>query len=143
VIEQLMARSGMDMKMAKTCYHSHFVRSPSPYNGIIRRPRVRKLQAVLSTIHEMLKIPVEEGVITLKSSRIKVAINPEYQEQTVMIGSTLTEEGHNKLCGLLQRNLDIFAWKPHDWHPNAYYKAPLERVEGMFFSQTKEKGTNG
>ncbi|GKG57457.1 hypothetical protein Tco_0584883, partial [Tanacetum coccineum] len=31
-----------------------------------------------------------------------------------MIGSTLTEEGHNKLCGLLQRNLDIFAWKPAD-----------------------------
>ncbi|GKC59591.1 hypothetical protein Tco_1087189, partial [Tanacetum coccineum] len=24
VIEQLMARSGMDIKMAKTCYHSHF-----------------------------------------------------------------------------------------------------------------------
>ncbi|GKA64973.1 hypothetical protein Tco_0764680 [Tanacetum coccineum] len=31
-----------------------------------------------------------------------------------MIGSTLTEEGRNKLCGLLQRNLDIFAWKPVD-----------------------------
>ncbi|GJY30021.1 reverse transcriptase domain-containing protein [Tanacetum coccineum] len=31
-----------------------------------------------------------------------------------MIGSTLTEEGRNKLCGLLQRNLDIFAWKPAD-----------------------------
>ncbi|GKE12766.1 reverse transcriptase domain-containing protein, partial [Tanacetum coccineum] len=31
-----------------------------------------------------------------------------------MIGSTLTEEGHNKLCGLLQRNLDIFSWKPAD-----------------------------
>ncbi|GJU99173.1 reverse transcriptase domain-containing protein [Tanacetum coccineum] len=29
-----------------------------------------------------------------------------------MIGSTLTEEGRNKLCNLLQRNLDIFAWKP-------------------------------
>ncbi|GJV85262.1 reverse transcriptase domain-containing protein [Tanacetum coccineum] len=29
-----------------------------------------------------------------------------------MIGSTFTEEGRNKLCGLLQRNLDIFAWKP-------------------------------
>nr|GFB78736.1 reverse transcriptase domain-containing protein [Tanacetum cinerariifolium] len=29
-----------------------------------------------------------------------------------MIGSTLTEEGRNKLCDLLQRNLDIFAWKP-------------------------------
>ncbi|GKC21514.1 reverse transcriptase domain-containing protein [Tanacetum coccineum] len=31
-----------------------------------------------------------------------------------MIGSTLTEEGRNKLCDLLQRNLDIFAWKPAD-----------------------------
>ncbi|GKD96379.1 reverse transcriptase domain-containing protein [Tanacetum coccineum] len=88
----------------------------------------------------MLKIPVEGEVITLKSSklvplecavvsgpegapsatkpiieeRIKVAVNPEYPEQTVMIGYTLTEEGRNKLCGLLQRNLDIFAWKPAD-----------------------------
>ncbi|GJR04588.1 hypothetical protein Tco_0527572 [Tanacetum coccineum] len=109
--------------------------SPSPYNGIIGRPGVRKLQAVPSTAHGMLKLPVEGGVITLKSSRlvplecalvfgpeetlpatkpiveerVKVAINPEYPEQTVMIGSTLTEEGRNKLCGLLQRNLDIFA----------------------------------
>ncbi|GKA98964.1 reverse transcriptase domain-containing protein [Tanacetum coccineum] len=31
-----------------------------------------------------------------------------------MIGSTLTEEGCNKLCNLLQRNLDIFAWKLAD-----------------------------
>ncbi|GJW52650.1 reverse transcriptase domain-containing protein [Tanacetum coccineum] len=88
----------------------------------------------------MLKLPVEGGVITLKSSRLvplecalvfgpektlpatkpiveeraNVAINPEYPEQTVMIGSTFTEEGRNKLCGLLQRNLDIFAWKPAD-----------------------------
>ncbi|GKB09004.1 hypothetical protein Tco_0837316 [Tanacetum coccineum] len=46
--------------------------------------------------------------------RVKVAINPEYPEQTVMIGSTLTDEGRNKLCNLLQRNLDIFAWKPTD-----------------------------
>ncbi|GJS31607.1 reverse transcriptase domain-containing protein [Tanacetum coccineum] len=29
-----------------------------------------------------------------------------------MIGFTLTEEGRNKLCSLLQSNLDIFAWKP-------------------------------
>ncbi|GJX95637.1 reverse transcriptase domain-containing protein [Tanacetum coccineum] len=31
-----------------------------------------------------------------------------------MIGYTLTEEGRNKLCGLLRSNLDIFAWKPVD-----------------------------
>ncbi|GKA69189.1 reverse transcriptase domain-containing protein [Tanacetum coccineum] len=31
-----------------------------------------------------------------------------------MIGSTLTEERRNKLCNLLQQNLDVFAWKPAD-----------------------------
>ncbi|GKA74284.1 reverse transcriptase domain-containing protein [Tanacetum coccineum] len=31
-----------------------------------------------------------------------------------MIGSTLTEEGRIKLCGLLQRSMGIFAWKPAD-----------------------------
>ncbi|GKG17991.1 hypothetical protein Tco_0372289, partial [Tanacetum coccineum] len=102
---------------------------------VIGRPGVRKLQAVPSTTRGMLKILVEGGVITLKSSklvplecvvvsgpegtssatkpiieeRVKVAINLEYSEHTVMIGSTLTEEGRNKLCGLLQRNLDIFS----------------------------------
>ncbi|GKC65420.1 hypothetical protein Tco_1098018 [Tanacetum coccineum] len=111
------------------------VRSPSLHNGIIGRPGVRKLQAIPSTAHGMLKLPIEGGDITLRSSmmvplecamvsgpegnlpvtkqteeeRIKVAINPEYSEQTIMIGSTLTEEGRNKLCDLLQRNLDIFA----------------------------------
>ncbi|GJT93712.1 putative reverse transcriptase domain-containing protein [Tanacetum coccineum] len=34
VIEQLMAWSGMDLKMAKTCYHSHFI-SSSPHSTII------------------------------------------------------------------------------------------------------------
>ncbi|GJY81917.1 reverse transcriptase domain-containing protein [Tanacetum coccineum] len=107
---------------------------------IHRIPGVRKLHAVPSTAHRMLKIPVKGGIITLKSSRlvplecgmvsgpegtpsttkpiteerVKVAINPEYPKQIVMIGFTLTEEGRNKLCGLLQRNLDIFAWKLAD-----------------------------
>ncbi|GKG13664.1 hypothetical protein Tco_0350624, partial [Tanacetum coccineum] len=116
------------------------VRSPSSYNDIIGRPGVKKLQAVPSTAHRMLKLLVEGGVITLKSSRlvplecalvsepekapqapkpmveerVRLAINTEYPEQTIMIGSTLTEEGRNKLCNLLQRNLDIFAWKHAD-----------------------------
>ncbi|GJR21985.1 reverse transcriptase domain-containing protein [Tanacetum coccineum] len=98
------------------------------------------IQAVPSTAHGMLKFPVEGGVLTIRSSkivtiecasiagpieqphpinqaveeRVKVAINPEYPNQTVMIRSTLTKEGQNKLCHLLRRNLDIFAWKPAD-----------------------------
>ncbi|GJW23046.1 reverse transcriptase domain-containing protein [Tanacetum coccineum] len=101
------------------------VRSPSSYNRIIGRPGVRKLQAVPSMTHGMLKLLVEGGVITLKSNmlvplecalvsgpeRVKVAINPEYMEQTVMIGFTLTEEGHNKLCGLLQQERVFLGYK--------------------------------
>ncbi|GJT48911.1 reverse transcriptase domain-containing protein [Tanacetum coccineum] len=124
---QLLVRIGDEEYSASAWMNFVVVRSPSPYNGIIGRPGVRKLQVVPSTAHEMLKLPVEGGVITLKSSRLvplecalvsgpeenlpatkpiveerfKVAINPEYHEQTIMIGSTLIEEGRNKLCGLL------------------------------------------
>ncbi|GKD14018.1 hypothetical protein Tco_1198425 [Tanacetum coccineum] len=40
--------------------------------------------------------------------RIKVAIHPEYPEQTITIGFTLTKDGRKVLCGLLRRNLDMF-----------------------------------
>ncbi|GKE03811.1 hypothetical protein Tco_1395829, partial [Tanacetum coccineum] len=41
-------------------------------------------------------------------------IHPEYPEQTIALGSTLTEEGQKEYYGLLRRNLDIFSWKPAD-----------------------------
>ncbi|GJV57008.1 hypothetical protein Tco_1458013 [Tanacetum coccineum] len=44
------------------------VRSSSPYNRIIGRPRVRKMQAVPSTTHRMLKLA--GGMLILKSSKI-------------------------------------------------------------------------
>ncbi|GKA29262.1 reverse transcriptase domain-containing protein [Tanacetum coccineum] len=103
---QLLVTIGDEEHSASALMNFVVVRSPSPYNGIIGRPGVRKLQAVPSTVHGMLKIPVERGVINLKSSRlvplecamvsgpkrtlpanestveerIKVAINPEYPE---------------------------------------------------------------
>ncbi|GJS82907.1 reverse transcriptase domain-containing protein [Tanacetum coccineum] len=122
---QLLVKIGDEEHSASAWMNFVFVRSPSPYNGIIGRPGVRKLQAISLTAHGMLKIPIEGGVITLKSSklvplecaivsgpkgtpsatkpimeeRVKVVINPEYPKQIVMIGSTLTEEGRNRLCG--------------------------------------------
>ncbi|GKB15091.1 hypothetical protein Tco_0849014 [Tanacetum coccineum] len=88
----------------------------------------------------MIKFPVIGGILTLKGSKIirvecamvseleeqpilvnkvkeemvKVAINPKHPEQTVMIGSDLTKKTRGKLCNLLQRSLDIFAWTPTD-----------------------------
>nr|GEW18292.1 hypothetical protein [Tanacetum cinerariifolium] len=46
------------------------VRSSSPYNGIIGRPGMRKIQAVLSTALGMLKFLFLGGILTLRSSRI-------------------------------------------------------------------------
>ncbi|GKD00872.1 hypothetical protein Tco_1171146, partial [Tanacetum coccineum] len=79
----------------------------------------------------MLKFPVRGGTITLRSNRIiplecmmvsgpgvpqpvinqvieekiQVAIHPEYLEQTIAIGSTLTEEGRKELCAEHRLNI--------------------------------------
>nr|GEV00589.1 reverse transcriptase domain-containing protein [Tanacetum cinerariifolium] len=129
---------------------------------------VKRLQAVSSTPHEMLKILIYRGVITLKSrklvplecamvsgpeetpsatktiikERVKVTINPEYQKQTVMIGYTLTEEGRNKLYGLLKRYLYIFAWKPADMTgvPRQVVEHLLNVREGCSLVRQKKRG---
>ncbi|GJS10547.1 reverse transcriptase domain-containing protein [Tanacetum coccineum] len=165
---QLLVTIGDEEHSASAWMNFVVVRSEFPYNRIIGRPGVRKLHAVPSTAHRMLKILVTKGVITLKSSRlvllecamvsgpegtlpainpiveerIKVAINLEYPEQTVMIGSTLTEEGRNKLCGLLQRNLDIFAWKPVDMTgvPRHIPKYRLNVREGYSLVRQNKRG---
>ncbi|GJY35646.1 reverse transcriptase domain-containing protein [Tanacetum coccineum] len=143
------------------------VRSHSPYNGIIGRPGVRRIKAISSTAHEMLKFPVTGKTVTLRSSRIialecamisgprsqlvvdqdveekiQVAIHPEYPEQTIAIGSTLTKEGRKKLCGLLRQNLDIFAWKPADMTgvPRHIAEHRLNVRKGYFPVRQKKRG---
>nr|GEV53917.1 transposon Ty3-I Gag-Pol polyprotein [Tanacetum cinerariifolium] len=54
------------------------------------------------------------NVVQATKERIRVAIHLEYPYHTIVIGSTLTEEGQKALCDLLRRNIDIFAWKPAD-----------------------------
>nr|GEV69565.1 reverse transcriptase domain-containing protein [Tanacetum cinerariifolium]GEW36751.1 reverse transcriptase domain-containing protein [Tanacetum cinerariifolium] len=104
------------------------VRSPSPYNGIIGRPRVKRFQAVPSIAHGMLKFLMTDETVTLRSSRIillecmmfsgpraqqpvidqvtkekiQVAIHQNIRNETIAIGFTLTEEGRKELCGLLR-----------------------------------------
>ncbi|GJW06745.1 reverse transcriptase domain-containing protein [Tanacetum coccineum] len=136
----LLVKIGDEVHSTSAWMNFMVIRSPSQHNAIIGRPGIRKIRAVPSTAHEMLKFPVEGGTVTLQSSRvipmecamifgpsiqspavnqvleekINIAIHPEYPEQTVAIGSTLTEKGRKELCSLLKQNLDIFAWKPAD-----------------------------
>nr|GEX58196.1 reverse transcriptase domain-containing protein [Tanacetum cinerariifolium] len=44
------------------------VKSLSPYNGIIGRPGLNAIQAVPSTVHGMLKFPIEVGIVTICST---------------------------------------------------------------------------
>ncbi|GJX38983.1 reverse transcriptase domain-containing protein [Tanacetum coccineum] len=144
------------------------VRSYSQNNRIIGMPGVRRIKEIPSTAHGMLKFPVTSETVTLRSSRIiplecpmilgprtqqpmvdqvtkekiQVAIHLEYPEQTIAIGSTLTEEGRKKLCGLLRQNLDIFAWKPADMTgiPRHIAKHKLIVREGCFPLRQKKRG---
>nr|GEY94096.1 reverse transcriptase domain-containing protein [Tanacetum cinerariifolium] len=87
--------------------------------------------------HGMLKFPVDGGIVTIHSTililaecatvitssavpkevgahpeNFKVALHPDFPDQEVAIGRTLSEKGRTELCSLLKENLDIFAWQP-------------------------------
>ncbi|GKA16611.1 reverse transcriptase domain-containing protein [Tanacetum coccineum] len=106
----LLVKIGNEEHSTSAWINFMVVRSPSQHNGIIGKPGIRKIRAIPSTAHGMLKFPVEGGNVTLQS----MAIHPEYPEQTIALGSTLTEKGRKELCTLLGQNLDVFAWKPAD-----------------------------
>ncbi|GJV42802.1 hypothetical protein Tco_1427338 [Tanacetum coccineum] len=61
--------------------------------------------------HGLLKSPSTRQHAT-KVTNLKVAIHPDYPEQEVSIGGSLSDTGRAAVCALLQRNLDIFAWEP-------------------------------
>nr|GEZ56396.1 reverse transcriptase domain-containing protein [Tanacetum cinerariifolium] len=164
----LLIRVGDEEHLTSAWMNFMVVRSPSPYNRIIRRPGVRKIRAIPSTTHGMIKFPVAGGIVTLQTSRIiplecsmvseprvprsainqvreekiQVAIHPEHPEQTVAIGSTLTEEGWKELCGLLRRHLDVFAWKPADMTgvPRHIVEHKLNVREGCLPVRQKKRG---
>nr|GFB78272.1 reverse transcriptase domain-containing protein [Tanacetum cinerariifolium] len=96
------------------------IRSPSPYNGFIGRPGISTIRAVPSTAHGMLKFLVDDGIVTIynttvpprecntvacdatqtqtqhaaKLINLRVAIHPDYPEQEVSIGGSMSDREH-------------------------------------------------
>ncbi|GKA48441.1 reverse transcriptase domain-containing protein [Tanacetum coccineum] len=144
------------------------VRSLSPYNGIIGRPGIREIRAVPSTAHGMLKFPVDGGIVTIRSTilipaecatvttsskeilkeaevrheNLKVVLHPNFPDQEVAIGGTLSEKGRTELCSLLKENLDIFAWQPSDMTgvPRSIAEHRLNIREGYTPVRQKKRG---
>nr|GEV99793.1 reverse transcriptase domain-containing protein [Tanacetum cinerariifolium] len=134
---QLLVKIGDEEHYALAWMNFMVMRSQSPYNGIIGRPRVRKLQAVPSTAHRMLKIPVKGGVITLKSSKLiplecAMVSGPG---ETPSAAKPIIEER-------IKRNLDIFSWKPADMTgvPRHIAEHRLKVREGCSSVRQKKKG---
>ncbi|GJS81798.1 hypothetical protein Tco_0748339 [Tanacetum coccineum] len=144
------------------------VRSLSPYNGIIERPEIREIRVVPSTAHRMLKFSVDRGIATIRSTilipaecatvttsskeilkeaevrheNLKVVLHPNFPDQEVAIGGTLSEKGRTELCLLLKENLYIFAWQPLDMTrvPRSIAEHRLNIREGYTPVRQKKKG---
>ncbi|GJU45610.1 hypothetical protein Tco_1202876 [Tanacetum coccineum] len=75
------------------------------------------------TIRSTILTPTECAIIaaTPKDSakkaearyeNFKVAIHPDFPDQEITIGGTVSTKARTELCTLLKGNLDIFAWQP-------------------------------
>nr|GEU58711.1 reverse transcriptase domain-containing protein [Tanacetum cinerariifolium] len=164
---RLLVIIGDDNHSTRAWMNFVIVRSLSPYNGIIGRSRIRAIQAVPSTVHGMLKFPVEEGIVTICSTvlvptectlvitsstvskeertrlaNFKVALHPDFLDQEVAIGGTLSDKRRTKLCSILKKNLDIFAWKPSDMTgvPQSVAEHRLNIREGYSPVRQKKRG---
>ncbi|GJX96794.1 reverse transcriptase domain-containing protein [Tanacetum coccineum] len=85
------------------------------------------------------EIPKEAGV---RHENFKVALHPNFPDQEVAIGGTLSMKGRTELCSLLKKNLDIFAWKPSDMTgvPQSIAEHQLNIREGYSPVQQKKRG---
>nr|GEV16747.1 reverse transcriptase domain-containing protein [Tanacetum cinerariifolium] len=164
---KLLVTIGDATHSTKAWMNFMIVKSLSPYNGIIGRPGLKAIQAVPSTFHGMLKFPTEEGVVTIRSSllipaecalvnassvtpgekkthptNLTVPLHPNFLDQEMVVGGSLSDKGRTKLCALLKRNLDIFAWQPSDMTgvPRAVTEHRLNVRDGYPPIRQKKRG---
>ncbi|GJR31189.1 reverse transcriptase domain-containing protein [Tanacetum coccineum] len=105
------------------------------------------------TICSTILIPVECATVTTSAKKIlreaevhhknlKVVLHPNFPDQEVAIGGTLSAKGWTKLCSLLKENLDIFAWQPVDLTgvPRSVAEHRLNIREGYSLVRQKKRG---
>nr|GEZ30902.1 reverse transcriptase domain-containing protein [Tanacetum cinerariifolium] len=49
-----------------------------------------------------------------RPTNLTVPLHPNFPDQEVVVGGSLSDKGRTELCALLKKNLDIFAWQPSD-----------------------------
>nr|GEU85126.1 reverse transcriptase domain-containing protein [Tanacetum cinerariifolium] len=167
-IHRMYIDDGDDTHSTKAWMNFMVVKSLSPYNGIIGRPGLKAIQAVPSTVHGMLKFPTEDGIVTICSSlliptecasiktssvtprekrnthpaNLTASLHPNFPDQEVVVGGSLSDRGRTTLCALLKKNLDIFAWQPSDMTgvPRSVVEHRLNTREGCPPVRQKKRG---
>nr|GEY95290.1 reverse transcriptase domain-containing protein [Tanacetum cinerariifolium] len=127
----------------------------------------RNSSGAIHSSRKMLKFPVEGGIVTIRSTiliptectsvntssvvskeertrpdNFKVALHPDFPDQEVAIRGTLSDKGRTKLCSILKKNLDIFAWQPSDKTgvPRSVAEHRLNIREGYSPVRQKKRG---
>ncbi|XP_070667586.1 uncharacterized protein [Malus domestica] len=115
------------------------VSDPSPYNGILGRPSLIKLDAVTSVKYQKIRFRIPGGGVgEIKSDQQlqqvdredgaqadkigwkpeedaeDIILDPQQPEKTAKIGSRLSPDEKEELTIFLRKNRDIFAWSPSD-----------------------------
>ncbi|XP_071694667.1 uncharacterized protein [Rutidosis leptorrhynchoides] len=121
----------------KRTAHIEFLveKANSQYNVILGRSAMMTFGAVTSTVQGMMKFPTPAGIATLYAERRRpiecvqinrtavnpiihedgsISPNPEFPDQKIIIGNTITKETKEKLYKILAINLDVFAWQDSD-----------------------------
>ncbi|GKD91163.1 hypothetical protein Tco_1366670 [Tanacetum coccineum] len=93
------------------------------------------------TIRSTILIPAECATVITSSKEIPT-LHPNFPDQEVAIGGTLSSKGRTELCLLLKKNLDIFAWQPSDMTgvPRSIAEHRLNIREGYSPIRQKNRG---
>ncbi|XP_075663287.1 uncharacterized protein LOC142632848 [Castanea sativa] len=135
VIPRGMIRLPVQVEGTEVQVNFIVVRAYSPYMAILARPWLHAMGAVSSTLHVMVKYPIQGRVEILHGSQsvarqclMSASVNGdggsaeeldkifigEDIEKYFQVGSQLPVPEREELVKFLQDNIDVFAWVTHD-----------------------------
>nr|GEX01489.1 reverse transcriptase domain-containing protein [Tanacetum cinerariifolium] len=107
----IFAWQSSDMKRVPRLVAKHRLNIREGYSPVWQKKRVQATERAKDIL-------ITSSVVSEKErthpNNFKVALHPDFPDQEVAIGGTLSKEGRTELCSILKKNLDIFAWQSSD-----------------------------
>nr|GFB91773.1 reverse transcriptase domain-containing protein [Tanacetum cinerariifolium] len=80
----------------------------------LRRDIQRQMVPATTSLTGFNTSSVAPGEKKARPANLTVPLHPNFPDQEVVVGGSLSDKGRTELCSLLKKNLDIFAWQPSD-----------------------------